>query len=118
MINITHQELGFEQLLAQIQENRYVGNKLLLNEWSLGAEQVLALMQALAKNTTITSLDLSSKKIDAKSLKELSKNKTIINLRLSNCDINVDVAAELAKNKKITSLDLSSNRLLNKKKIS
>ncbi|CAG8470302.1 13539_t:CDS:2, partial [Dentiscutata heterogama] len=75
------------------------------------------LMEALGKNTTLISLNLSDNPIDWSdvSFVHLESNKTLENLDLSNCNLSPKVVEKLKKflitSKRLKGLNLSSNNL-------
>lgn len=125
----------FKELLRQI-ENNECGNALDLSQEKLGfviegEENVKALAEALAKNTTLTSLELYHQNIGSTPLGEkyrfetfgpkyiaqaIEANKTLTSIGLARNHIGIEgvsfILIALRKNFTIASLDLSMNPFL------
>ncbi|CAG8533896.1 13543_t:CDS:2, partial [Gigaspora rosea] len=123
-LNLRSTYIESDTLLLLLKMIKY--NKTQINDLDLSSngEKLVKkgkmLMEALGKNTTIISLNLSDNPFDWSDLTDLSYNnlqcnKTLENLDLSNCNLTPKVVEKLKKflvaSKKLKGLNLSSNNL-------
>ncbi|CAG8472000.1 1016_t:CDS:2 [Scutellospora calospora] len=125
---ITHLNLKSTYLMSEVLINllkMLKGNKTRIKELDLShngdkfCRRGKSIVDALTRNTTLVSLNLSHNTIDWSSVKfiDLKNNKSLRNLDLSNCNINAEVVTELVKllkklsNIPLKELNLSLNNL-------
>ncbi|CAG8440044.1 6564_t:CDS:2, partial [Scutellospora calospora] len=119
---ITHLNLKSTYLMSEVLINllkMLKDNKTRLKELDLShngdkfSKRGKSIVDALAKNTTLVSLNLSHNTIDWALVKftDLKNNKSLRNLDLSNCNINAKVVTELVKFLKLSKIPLKELNL-------
>lgn len=91
--------------------NELVKNKT-LNKLSVSRLNSIEI-EALLKNTTLTTLQINTSEIDPKVAEGFVENKTLKNLTINSCSINDDFVKIFIENKTVEFMDFSSNSLGN-----
>src|SRR5437868_629569 len=98
-------------ILKRIKDNDLSLTKLDLSGQNLQGSDIQALIEALAQNTTLTTLDVGNSQIGDEEAKALAQNTTLTTLYVSGSRIGDEGAKALTQNTTLTTLYIGYNQI-------
>jgi Ran GTPase-activating protein (RanGAP) involved in mRNA processing and transport len=98
-------------VFTRLKDNDSSLSELDLSDQKLHDSDIQALLQALAQNTCLTTLNVSGNQIGAEGAKVLAQNTRLTTLNVERNAIGAEGAKALAQNTVLTTLDVANNQI-------